>query len=211
MNFALLSEGSSDRALLPILEWTLAECLPDSVAIDGSWVDTSRLPPAVISTPRDRLRSAADIYACDVLFIHRDEDGIGWERRNKEIQGWVLDAELGTGVSPVAVIPVQATEAWLLVDKQAIRSASSNPNGKSPLDLPKVHEVEGLANPKQVLFAALRAASELSGRKLKKFDRSRARSDVANYMTRKILLRQLPAFQRLEGRVRELCQSRQWA
>lgn len=98
----------------------------------------------------------------------------------------------------------------LLVDEKAIRRAASNPNGSMPLSLPKIHEIEGLADPKGALFEALVSASGLSGRRLKKFDRNLARSVVAAYMTQHAVLRQLAAFREMETQIREVCRIRGW-
>lgn len=196
--------------MLPILEWVLGQYLSASTAIESSWVDISRLPRGKISTPRDKLRSAVDIYPCDILFIHRDEDGIGWAQRSDEIDRWFTEAELVKAVSPIPVIPIRMSEAWLLVDEKAIRSAASNPNGQTPLNLPKIHEVEGIADPKKLLFHVLVTASGLSGRKRKQFDRNYARRAIANHMTQQALLRHLMAFQKLDSKVRDICQERDW-
>jgi hypothetical protein len=210
VNFTLLAEGSSDRALLPILEWLLSQHVSASTVIAGDWVDTNRLPRGKISKPRDRLRSAIDVYPCDILFIHRDGDGGGLEARRVEIDSWLREAQLGNAVSSVRVIPIRKCEAWLLVDEQAIRRAASNPNGSMPLSLPKTHEIEGMADPKDVLFKALVTASGLSGRRLKKFDRNQARSVVAKHMTQHAVLRQLAAFRELDTEIREVCSFRGW-
>jgi hypothetical protein len=41
-----------------------------------------------------------------------------------------------TPVRHIPVVPVRMTEAWLLADEFAIRSAPGNPNGTQSLDLP---------------------------------------------------------------------------
>jgi hypothetical protein len=211
LRFALLSEGGSDQALLPILSWVLRQHLPAPIPVDPSWVDTDRLPWRKVSTPREKLRSAVEVYPCEVLFIHRDEDGSGWEKRRAEINSWLDEAQLSAAVTPIPVIPIRMSEAWLLIDVHAVREAAGNPRGSMQLHLPKVHEIEGIADPKALLFAALAAASGLSGRKLKKFDRNQARLFIAEYMTQQVRLRELEAFRRVEEIVRQTCAISDWA
>ena len=74
------------------------------------------------------------------------------------------------GVVHVPVVPVRMTEAWLLVDEPAIRRVAGNPNGRCALDLPQVSKVETIADPKKLLKQVLATASELSGRRLKRFN-----------------------------------------
>jgi hypothetical protein len=41
ISYTLLCDGSSDRALLPVLSWLLREHLPD-VAVQEQWADPER-------------------------------------------------------------------------------------------------------------------------------------------------------------------------
>ena len=64
------------------------------------------------------------------------------------------------------------TEAWLLIDADAIRHAVGNPNGTVPIELPRPHALERVPNPKALLREALVAASEYtSPRRRKRFQR----------------------------------------
>ncbi|WP_331716400.1 hypothetical protein [Micromonospora chokoriensis] len=63
------------------------------------------------------------------------------------------------------VIPVRMTEAWLLLDETAIRQVAGNPRGRMDLGLPKHHEVESVANPKQILSTCLLKAAGETGRR----------------------------------------------
>jgi hypothetical protein len=181
------------------------------IPVEPSWVDTARLPWRKVSTAREKLRSAVEVYPCEVLFIHRDEDGSGWDKRRSEINGWLDEAQLSDAVTPIPVIPIRMSEAWLLIDAEAVREAAGNPRGSMQLHLPKVHEIEGIADPKTLLFGALSAASGLFGRKLKKFDRHQARLFVAEYMTQQVRLRELEAFRRLEHLIIQACALGEWA
>lgn len=69
----------------------------------------------------------------------------------------------------VPVVPIRMTEAWLLIDEQAIRTASNNPNGIKTLDIPRINRLEHLPDHKNVLFEKIKMASELPSGRLRKF------------------------------------------
>jgi hypothetical protein len=94
------------------------------------------------------------------------------------------------------------SEAWLLFTEDAIRLAAGNPYSRCQLDLPTTREAERLADPKHVLFEKLREASELTGRRLRKFDRNRARAQVAEYIDDFSPLRSFAAFLAFEEDLR---------
>lgn len=201
LTFALLSEGSSDRALLPLLIWLLEQHFPD-FAIQGEWADLRRLPIQKRSKLSDRIRLAIDLYPSEVLFIHRDADRETLELRENEIVAACdeLKGEL-TLPATISVIPIRMSEAWLLIDAPAIRTAANNPRGITPLDLPQIERLEALPDPKDVLFKLLREASEMRGRRLAKFDPHAAVFNVAGGIRDFTVLRRLKAFRYLEDQV----------
>lgn len=69
----------------------------------------------------------------------------------------------------VAVVPIRMTEAWLLLDEGRIRRVAGNPNGRTDLGLPRLSDVESVADPKRLLQGALISASGLQGHRLRKF------------------------------------------
>lgn len=85
-------------------------------------------------------------------------------------------------------------EAWLLFDENAIRSASGNPNGKVKLNLPKPKDTEKIPDPKAMLFALIRRASELNARRLRRLSFSHCRRLVAEYIGDFSPLREMTAF-----------------
>jgi len=105
------------------------------------------------------------------------------------------------------VIPVQMTEAWLLFDEVALRHAAGNPNGKNPLKLPELSKIEQIPNPKEILFQILREASELTARRLKKFNLAGARIRITELIDDFSPLLALRAFQALEKRILALRQN----
>ena len=201
INCTLLTDGSSDVALLPILEWAIRQHVGE-IAVQCEWADLRRLP----SQPRGlgaRIVKAVELYPCDMLFVHRDAEGQDPGRRYEEINAAVLVAtDLGFNLPHVCVVPVRMQEAWLLLDPAAIRSAADNPNGKAPLNLPPPRRIESLPDPKDVLYHSLKAASELGGGRLKRFRPEQRAHSVPRYMTDFRVLRHLPAFVRMEEDIR---------
>lgn len=196
----LVAEGSSDACLVRVLEWLLKECDPAPRVWRVEFA-TRRLREMVPENPHGGL--AAKVYAalaaapCDLLFVHRDADNAGRGVRVNEIADAV---RLVNPAKPhVPVVPVRETEAWLLVDERAIRNAASNPNGTNVIDLPPVRKIEGISDPKSCLLQALRDASQLGGRHLKRFDAEVCRARVVDHMASFEPLRKLQAFRDLEA------------
>ena len=191
LRYSLLADGSSDRILQHVIEWAVRRL---GVRIEtGSWGDLGLLreKPADLL---DRARRVLELYPCDLLFVHRDAEKEPFESRLEEIRSMLTELE----GRYVPVIPIRMTEAWFLHDEQAIRRASGNPKGTVSLNLPGVRAVEGLTDPKQVLFEALLAATELSGRHLARKSRKRPqmRMRVAELIDDFESLIGVPAFDR---------------
>lgn len=191
---ALLAEGASDRALLPILDWVVREATAQTVTID--WVDRSGL---LLNSNKlaDKVRAARELVPCDLLFVHRDADKQSPEMRYTEI-----DEAVPPSQRYVAVVPVRMTEAWLLFDEQPIRVAAGRPTGKEPLRLPPLASLEGLPDSKATLEQVLRTAHGGTGRRAAKFHTPTAIQQLAARVEDWRPLRSLSAFQRLEGDTR---------
>jgi hypothetical protein len=202
----LLSDGSSDRTLIPILDWLL-QCKVSRLSLQQTqWADwrNRRVPPRGLE---EKIRFAVEYYPSDLLFVHRDAERQSPEDRRTEI----LNAVHQSGINPTAVciIPVRMTEAWLLLDEAAIRSASGNPRGRKPLNLPTVASIERVADPKETLFQALKTASEQTGRRLRDLRVEERRHRVAELMNWE-LLRSLSAFQTLEAELTATLEANDW-
>ena len=209
LRYTLLSDGSSDRALIPILTWLLQQHLLDC-ALQNEWADLARLPNPPQDFP-DRIRQTLELYPCDLLFVHRDAESESRETRRDEIMdAWEKAAGSATASSAVCVIPVRMTEAWLLFDLGAIRKAAGNPNGVIPLDLPPLQRLESLPDPKKDLYEVLLEASELPGRRRKTFRVAERVHRVSEYIDDFSPLRQLSAFQGLEEDLRETIRRNRW-
>ena len=206
IRYTLISDGPSDRALLPILTWILRE-KGDIRRVQPEWADLRRLPQPPQSL-RERILSAIDLFPCDLLFVHRDAEREDPETRYREIRNPLQEAtKRGFKVPTVCVVPVRMTEAWLLFDEPAIRLAAGNPNGTNPLNMPDLSVIEEIPDPKIVLFEILREASGLTGRRLKRFNTAECRIRITELLSDFSPLRQLSAFQRLENDISTLKQN----
>lgn len=184
VSFAFLCEGSSDTGLIAHLETLL---------VHFGAQEATGMPDTRKGTIPARLRQLLTEETgtgIDMVFIHRDSDGPDRNGREREIRRGV--EESGFPHPFIPVIPVQETEAWLLLDEQAIWDVVAS-KGKQPLRLPKPNAIEGTRKPKEILQKALLAASETSGRRLKKEKNS------FNHH-RRVLLQRLDPF----GAVRDL-------
>lgn len=210
LRFTLLSDGSSDKALLPILSWVLRACGVRR-AIQPEWADLRRLrkPPGGLPC---RIQVALDLYPCDLLFVHRDAETTPHRERVSEILTAVRDAAATIGILPpaVCVVPVRMMEAWLLVDEVAIRSAAGNPRGRQPLRLPRLESLEQQPDPKSMLHKVLREASGLSGRRRGGIRVGKAVHRVAELAGDFTPLRTLPAFAALEEEVERIVTVSNW-
>jgi hypothetical protein len=201
LTYTLVADGSSDRCLEPIINWTLTR-IPSltDVLIDGQFADFREDPKAPHSLT-ERIRKAAQSFPYDVLFVHRDAEREEPADRREEIQEAVKEVGLK---SAICIIPVRMTEAWLLIEEPAIRRAAGNPNGSRALNLPPLQRLESIPDPKETLHEALLAASESSGRRLKQFRRDlpMLKHRVSELIEDFSPLRRLSAFQQFERDVR---------
>ena len=130
ITFTLVTDGSSDVVLLPILTWLLRT---NGVALplQGRWADTrrARLPQRVTLTERIRVRRVAEIQeALDCLPPNSPQP------------------------TAVCVIPVRMQEAWLLFDDLAINTPAGNRSFRENLVLPTIHNLETLTEPQFNLY-----------------------------------------------------------
>jgi hypothetical protein len=202
MRYTLLAEGSTDEVLLPLLDWTLRH--QGALRFDGEF-----------ARPKDkglveRIKNALEYYPCDLLFVHRDADSRQADPRYEEIHKAL--AELDRPTPAVCVVPIQTTEAWLMFDEAKIRQAVGNRNGRVPLNLPNLSELENESDPKARLREILITASGKSGRRRDGFKSQipavlRRIADPSNDFSP--LLR-LSAFQRLQTDVRAILDANGW-
>lgn len=203
----LVADGSSDRALIPILGWLLrANGVSGPLQIE--WANLSRLPRPPRSLP-ERIKAAFDLYPCHLLFVHRDAERFPRAQREREIEEALVGLDIG-GRTVIPVIPVKMLEAWLLFDIAALRRAAGNPCGTLSLNYPRLCQMESEADPKELLYRLLREASGQRGRKLKQLREHALVHRVAELIDDFSPLRELPAFQALEQRVASVVAEHGW-
>jgi hypothetical protein len=193
MRFTLLTDGSSDRVLLDVLNWLLRQ--RTKVPFDGLWADLARLPNPPKGLPA-KIAAAFEFYPCDLLFVHRDAERESHAVRSTEIREAL--SNIGDYPPVVCVVPVRMQEAWLLFDEVALRKAAGRPNGKNRLQLPAMSEIEQEPNPKACLHGLLREASGFSGRQSKRFRPEIQVHRLAELIDDFSPLYGLPAFQALD-------------
>src|ERR1700678_2441226 len=188
---------------MPVLVWLLKQNgIIDT--IQGQWADFRFLPtpPVVLE---DRIETAIDLYACDLLFIHRDAEKADPVARRQEISDALAEVARRSNVAvpTVCVVPVRMQEAWLLLDEMAIRRSAGNPSGRMRLGLPMPSRVERVPDPKSLLFDSVRTASGHTGRRLAKLHMPSLRFRVAELFDDYSRLLPLPAFNLLEQQLRD--------
>jgi len=199
----LVSDGTSDANLIPIIDWTLKQvagvAVPQGVRAEFWRFQNppKRLPEKIVQ--------AFEHYPCDVLFVHRDAEKESFQAKVQEIRNALETAQQrGVRVPAITVVPVRMLEAWLCFDESAIRKAAGNPNGKQRLGLPDHKRVEARPDPKSDLKRALLAASELRGRRLKKFNTTTAFWRIVDYIEDFSPLRKLSAYLEFEAAVERM-------
>jgi hypothetical protein len=196
VTYTLAADGPSDRVLLPVITWSLKRW--GTQAVVAQWADFGRIPRR--RDLAERLTTALELYPCDVLFVHRDAEGQPSELRREEI----ANALARSATPHIPVVPVRMTEAWLLADEMAIRSAAGNPRGVDDLNLPDLRTLEALADPKRVLQEALYRASGLNVRRRSRLPVWQRIHQIPNYIDDYSILDALPAFSRFQEEVRVL-------
>lgn len=190
----LITDGSSDKLLAPLIELLLSahtELAYQVVCAEG-------LPP-LSSGLSARINSALQLFPCDFLLVHRDDEGVGTTVRQQEIESeWAGSQKTAT---LICVIPVRMSEAWLIANETPIRAAVGNPNGVDSLDLPATKNIESLPDPKAILFAALKAASGLNSTRKRSFKPHQYRHRVSELTDDLVPLRKLSSFRHLEVQI----------
>lgn len=190
IRYTLLADGSSDSALLPIINWTIERNYPE-ISFEPQFAKSLGDIGHDLSKKIER---ALTQFPCDILFLHRDAERQDHAERVQEI----IAAAKNTDVNYIPIVPIRMTEAWLLSDETAIRAASGNKNGKNEFALPAKKQWETTVDPKAVLFEALKCASGKKGRALEKFYPSKQRARVAELTEDFSVLRGLKSFDAFE-------------
>ena len=201
VHFVFIGEGSSDDGIISHLESLCIDA--GATEVTGVAPDFRRLRDSVGHTVEAKLRAALALEPeANLVFVHRDADARSGSARYREITTAAIACRCDKPL--VCVVPIRATEAWLLLDEDAIRRVAGRPHGMVRIGLPKPDAVERVARPKEKLQQALERASEATGRRLE-----RIRQDFP--LHRRVLLQdlstigpleQVPSWQRLRNDLR---------
>lgn len=163
LNLALFAEGKTDYALLVPLLRRLTEqvCLAEARGVvEVSEVSAVDTPPDCREASRAaRILEAARPFwggAC-ILFVHADADASDHHRAMDERvrPGMELIRSRLSGGACIAVIPVRMSEAWALVDGNALREAFGTTIDDARLGVPREpRRVESMEDPSKLIMAA---------------------------------------------------------
>lgn len=179
ISYTLLADGRSDYALINVINWSIRN-IDKYIAVNGKPADFSKFrnPPKLKDLHR-RVEFAAENFPSQLLFVHRDaEVRNGLSVRVSEIEGHMTKSKYADPY--VMIIPVQMTEAWLLISEEAIKRAAGN-NNYGELKLPSTSRLESINDPKKILHGLLLEASGRKGRAKTKFNVHQAVHLVAEY------------------------------
>lgn len=195
VQFALLCEGPSDAPLVPVLRTMLLEAGATSAV--GEPVPLT----GTIQSKFEHLLGRSS--SVDLVFVHRDADSRDPEPRYREIRAGAVAG--GWSGPLVCVVPIQMTEAWLLTSETELRIVAGKRNGRAPLNLPGLGEIERLADPKTRLHDAYVAATETTGRRRRAAESSfgTRRASLLERLNHTGEVRRLGSFARLQGEIDE--------
>jgi hypothetical protein len=164
LGLAFYGEGPKDYAFLPILlrrvcEHVCCDASPKPVEV-GEVYELDDLRHDRDKSREDRIvNTALDARdAWHILFVHTDADGEPEDARKQRVQPALdlLRAELYQSHRGIAIVPVRETEAWGLVDGDALRGVLEVSLTDAQLKLPKrARGVEQVTDPKKVLNDAV--------------------------------------------------------
>jgi len=209
LGLALFAEGPTDhRFLSPILRRTAEElCLQystDQIEISNMLELHSPLQYRNQDRARRIVEAARQARgAYNILFMHTDgasDPERAWQERIRPAVQRLIVECANVQERPVAVVPIRETEAWALVDGEALRGAFGTVLDDVDLGIPnRPREVERIADPKQALD---RAFDRVIGSRRRRKKKAPVFLNVIGERVRLALLRQVPAFQRFEQDLR---------
>ena len=208
LRYTLVTDSSSDIALIPILTWLLREN-GVAYAIQPAWADLNRIPHQKRRRLEDKIYWSLELYPCELLLVHRDAEREPRENRVHEIITAITNAN--TSVPAVGcVVPIRMQEAWLLFDESAINHAAGNSSNRESLNMPPINRLESLPDPKTKLHNSLKQASNLRGRRLSEFPVSEYARRVTEFIQDFSPLRSLSAFAALESELQQIIEQQDW-
>lgn len=200
---ALYAEGRTDERFLPrIIQRTAVDLLNQR---GREVVDV--LAPTLLTLGGQQTRAesilaaAQEAHGYHILFVHADADDDLRERAYVErvepgirrvyeaqANGWNVCTDL------TPIIPVQATEAWLLADADALREVIGTNASNADLAIPIApREIEGLADPKQRLIDIVRQSMAARPRRRRRLNIGEIYEPMAERL-HLVQLQRLPAY-----------------
>src|SRR5579884_1436042 len=140
----LVAEGSTDGALGPMLTWLLERHLPEADVETTHVLSVDELSGIAKGDINGRMRRAIDLYPCEILFVHRDADSEDDAPRHEEIRRATAHLDPASTPPVIAVVPIQAIEAWLMFHADALFHAVRK-RARVTLDLPALRTVQSIA------------------------------------------------------------------
>lgn len=203
LGLALFAEGPTDHDFLGglLLRVVRDLCARKALTpVELGEVRRHHSSGAAGDAPRElRILEAAraDLGAWDLLFIHADGNSDQRRAREERVEPAVqkLVVELaGYGGRTVAVVPVRSTEAWMLVDGEALREVFGSSFSDEGLGLPaRPRDVEKLSDPRAKLRETFQATTPRRRALRRGWD-----SELLAARVSLQALRQVPAYQRFE-------------
>lgn len=203
---ALYAEGTTDHRFLPlIIQRTAVQILSQR---GRTIVDV--LEPMLVEPEEQRshaqniLAVAQRVYGYHLLFVHADADAntsaAALQHRIRPGVALVQGAQQrGERVCAelVPIVPVQMTEAWMLVDTEALLDIIGTPTTEHRLRIPaKAQQIELIADPKQQLTQIF---AEVLASRTRRVRRRHTIAELYEPLARTInlaALSQLPSYQR---------------
>jgi len=145
---------------------------------------------------RAKVQNAVDLYAPDLVLVHRDSDSNNAEQisaRFAEIE----NACTGILIVKVPVVPVRETEAWMLADKGAILEVV----GLKSLPLEAMKGYPGrpeTVQAKERLHEVFRQCRSASGWKPNRIDTNEDHRQIRSVVKDLVDLDALPSFQKFK-------------
>jgi Domain of unknown function (DUF4276) len=200
IKYILISDGSSDRALINIINYALKQQF--NLDFDGERADLGIFSRKKVKTLEEKIAVVIDYYEPLLIFIHRDAENQPSQKREEEIEKALINADKTKQFAKI--IPIRMTECWLLIDEKAIRRASGNPNGNIKLEMPPVNKLESLPNPKKTLEELLEKASGLTGRRLRDLNTRQSIQIIPEYLEEFSMLEKLPSYLHFKQEISKL-------
>lgn len=209
LGLALYAEGRTDYGFLCPLLARLCEDLctrEGEQAVDVSEVLALDHPASANAAPREQRIVEAALEASGawkILFVHADGAGDPERKRQEQAQPAIdrLRREYADEGFAIAVIPVRETEAWAIVDGDALRRVFGTTLTDDELGLPRSPSAAEAAPDPKVLLSTAFIATHPSGRR-----RKQGVSPLLNLLGEEVSLprlRELAAFSALEGELRQ--------